>query len=129
MLCSEMTIELIFQSTDETLRVIAQPQSVLDAPRASELAPRGGSVEFADVSFAYGDGRDAVHDINLVIPAGQDSAVFEISILPDTVVEPAESFAVTLTSANGAQWDAASVAVRIRNTNRPAVVNAPARIL
>jgi ATP-binding cassette subfamily B protein len=60
-----------FGYIDETLRVIGQPQSVCDAPDAPDLEPNGGSVEFRDVSFAYGGGRDAVHDIDLQIPAGQ----------------------------------------------------------
>jgi ATP-binding cassette subfamily B protein len=60
-----------FGYIDDTLHVIAQPQSVVDAPGAPDLEHRGGSVEFRDVSFAYGGGRDAVHEINLQIPAGQ----------------------------------------------------------
>ncbi|UVF21669.1 ABC transporter ATP-binding protein/permease [Microvirga terrae] len=57
---------------EDTLRVIAQPQSVVDVPDARPLAPRGGSVEFRDVSFSYGDTRsDTVHRLNLLIPAGQ----------------------------------------------------------
>ena len=57
---------------DETLRVIGQPQSVCDAPDAPDLTQRGGAVEFRDVSFSYGSGaRDAVHGLNLRIPAGQ----------------------------------------------------------
>jgi ATP-binding cassette subfamily B protein len=57
---------------DETLRVIGQPQSVCDAPDAPDLNQRGGTVEFRDVNFSYGPGaRDAVHGLNLKIPAGQ----------------------------------------------------------
>jgi ATP-binding cassette subfamily B protein len=57
---------------EDTLRVIAQPQSVVDAPNAKPLVARGGSVEFRDVSFSYGDTRsDTVHRLNLRIPAGQ----------------------------------------------------------
>jgi ATP-binding cassette subfamily B protein len=60
-----------FGYIDETLRVIGQPQSVCDGPNAPDLKSRGGTIEFRDVSFAYGGGRDAVHDIDLRIPAGQ----------------------------------------------------------
>jgi ATP-binding cassette subfamily B protein len=57
---------------EDTLRVIAQPQSVVDAPNAKPLVARGGSVEFRNVSFSYGDARsDTVHELNLRIPAGQ----------------------------------------------------------
>jgi ATP-binding cassette subfamily B protein len=63
-----------FGYIDETLRVIGQPQSVCDAPGAPALARRGrgASIVFDDVSFAYGrGGRDAVHELDLVVPAGQ----------------------------------------------------------
>jgi ATP-binding cassette subfamily B protein len=57
---------------EDTLRVIAQPQSVVDAPNAKPLVARGGSVEFRDVSFSYGDARsETVHRLDLRIPAGQ----------------------------------------------------------
>jgi ATP-binding cassette subfamily B protein len=60
-----------FGYIDDTLRVIAQPQSVCDAPGAKDIERKGGSVEFRDVSFTYGGKRDAVHDVHLNIPAGQ----------------------------------------------------------
>src|SRR5690606_8364506 len=60
-----------FGYIEDTLRVIAQPQTVRDGPDAPPLEPQGGAIEFRDVSFSYGHGRDAVHDINLHIPAGQ----------------------------------------------------------
>jgi ATP-binding cassette subfamily B protein len=57
---------------EDTLQVIAQPQSVVDAPNAKPLVTRGGTVEFRNVSFSYGDNRfDTVHRLNLRIPAGQ----------------------------------------------------------
>jgi ATP-binding cassette subfamily B protein len=72
----EMALSLVdmvqqFGYIDDTLRVIGQPQSVVDIPGARDLKHRGGSVEFRDVSFAYGDGRDAVHGIRLKISAGE----------------------------------------------------------
>ena len=60
-----------FGYIEDTLRVIAQPQSVVDEPGAPDLEHRGGSVEFRTVSFTYDGGRDAVHDIDFTIPAGQ----------------------------------------------------------
>jgi ATP-binding cassette subfamily B protein len=60
-----------FGYIEDTLRVIAQPQSVVDAPDAPDLQHRGGTVEFRNVSFTYNGGRDAVHEIDLHIPAGQ----------------------------------------------------------
>ena len=57
---------------EDTLRVIAQPQSVVDAPNAKPLVACGGSVEFRDVSFSYGDARsDTVHELNLRIRPGE----------------------------------------------------------
>jgi ATP-binding cassette, subfamily B, bacterial len=60
-----------FGYIEETLRVIGQPQTVCDVPDAPALTPRGGSVEFKNVTFAYSHGRDAIHNLNLKIPAGQ----------------------------------------------------------
>jgi ATP-binding cassette subfamily B protein len=60
---------------EETLRVIGQPQTVLDAPGARPLVTRRGSIVFRNVSFAYGGGRDAVHELDLEIPAGQKVGV------------------------------------------------------
>jgi ATP-binding cassette subfamily B protein len=60
-----------FGYIEETLRVIGQPQTVCDAPGAPSLIPRGGSIEFRNVSFAYGGKRDAIHNLNLKIPVGQ----------------------------------------------------------
>jgi ATP-binding cassette subfamily B protein len=56
---------------EDTLAVIAQPQTVQDVPNAAPLEPRGGAVSFRDVSFAYGHGSDAVHELDIHIPAGQ----------------------------------------------------------
>ncbi|HEY8565583.1 MAG TPA: ABC transporter ATP-binding protein [Beijerinckiaceae bacterium] len=56
---------------DDTLRVIAQPQSVVDEADAPPLKARGGSIEFRNVTFAYGPGQYAVRELDLVIPAGQ----------------------------------------------------------
>ncbi|MBA3517980.1 MAG: ABC transporter ATP-binding protein [Rhizobiales bacterium] len=60
-----------FGYIEETLRVIGQPRTVCDALGAPALTAPGGSVAFRNVSFAYSEGRDAVHDIDIAIPAGQ----------------------------------------------------------
>lgn len=60
-----------FGYIDDTLRVIAQPQSVCDTREAAKLERKGGAVDFKAVNFTYGGSRDAVHDIDLHIPAGQ----------------------------------------------------------
>ncbi|MGF7163528.1 ATP-binding cassette subfamily B protein [Rhodoligotrophos appendicifer] len=56
---------------EETLKVIGQAQTVVDEPDAPPLIPRGGSIEFRNVCFGYGEGSDAIHDLNLFIPSGQ----------------------------------------------------------
>jgi ATP-binding cassette subfamily B protein len=57
---------------DDTLRVIAQPQTVVDAPDAKPLVARGGAVEFRNVSFSYGESRsNTLRGLSLRIPAGQ----------------------------------------------------------
>jgi ATP-binding cassette subfamily B protein len=57
---------------EDTLRIIAQPQSVVDASDARPLVARDGTVEFRNVSFSYGDDRsDTLHGLNLRIPAGE----------------------------------------------------------
>jgi ATP-binding cassette subfamily B protein len=57
---------------EDTLQVIAQPQSVVDAPHAEPLVTKGGAVELRNVRFSYSDDRsDTLHRLNLRIPAGQ----------------------------------------------------------
>jgi ATP-binding cassette subfamily B protein len=60
---------------DETLRTIAQPQTVRDQPDAPALVPLGGSVEFRGVSFAYRGAREVTHDLSVTIPAGQQVGI------------------------------------------------------
>jgi ATP-binding cassette subfamily B protein len=60
-----------FGFIEETLSVIAKPQTVSDAPGAPALVRRGGLVELREVSFAYGKGRAVLQDVSLTIPAGQ----------------------------------------------------------
>ena len=56
---------------DDTLRVIGQPQTVRDVVGAPALARRGGSVAFHKVNFSYGGAGEALHEIDIEIPAGQ----------------------------------------------------------
>ncbi|MDB5557105.1 MAG: ABC-type multidrug transport system, ATPase and permease component [Enterovirga sp.] len=60
-----------FGFIDETLRKIAQPRTVVNAPNAGVLVPAGGTVEFRQVSFSYGGPREVTHELSLTIPAGQ----------------------------------------------------------
>jgi ATP-binding cassette subfamily B protein len=60
-----------FGFIDETLRTIGQPQTVLDEPDAPAIVPLGGSVEFRGISFSYPGSREAIHQLDLTIEAGQ----------------------------------------------------------
>ncbi|GGE28600.1 ABC transporter ATP-binding protein [Agaricicola taiwanensis] len=64
-----------FGFIEDTLHVIAQPQTVVDEPGAPPLRTEGGAIEFRGVSFAYGREGDAVHELDLHIPAGQNVGV------------------------------------------------------
>ncbi len=64
-----------FGFIEDTLRVIGQQQTVRDLPDAPTLKPQGGEIVYRDVCFAYGRGGDALHGLNLHIPAGQKVGV------------------------------------------------------
>ena len=55
----------------ETLRVITRKLDLADTHDASPLQPRGGTVEFRDVSFAYDARGKGLRNINLTIQAGE----------------------------------------------------------
>ncbi|TPJ12309.1 ABC transporter ATP-binding protein [Mesorhizobium sp. B2-7-3] len=60
-----------FGFIEDTLRIIGQPQTVVDLPGAPAIRPHGGAIEFRKVSFTYGTEVDAIHNLDLSIPAGQ----------------------------------------------------------
>jgi ATP-binding cassette, subfamily B, heavy metal transporter len=60
---------------EKMFEVLDKPPEVLDAPDAKPLMPRGGSIEFKDVHFAYDPRREILHGISLEIPAGKTLAV------------------------------------------------------
>jgi ATP-binding cassette subfamily B protein len=66
-------VELVqhFGFIEDTLNVIGQRQTVQDVDGAPVLVRRGGSVEYRNVVFSYGKAGEALHDININIPAGQ----------------------------------------------------------
>jgi ATP-binding cassette subfamily B protein len=66
-------VELVqhFGFIEDTLKVIGQPQTVRDAEAAPPHVRRGGSVEFRNVVFSYGGAGEALHAIDIDIPAGQ----------------------------------------------------------
>lgn len=60
-----------FGFIEDTLKIIGQQQTVVDRPTARTLTSCGGEVTFEGVSFAYGEGPEAVHALDFRIPPGQ----------------------------------------------------------
>lgn len=66
-------VELVqhFAKLSEALRVLGLPHEMEDTPNAKPLVRLGGSVTFANVSFAYPSGGAVLENFDLHIPAGQ----------------------------------------------------------
>jgi ATP-binding cassette subfamily B protein/subfamily B ATP-binding cassette protein MsbA len=60
---------------ERVFAVLDTPSEVTDAPSAIDLARAAGRIQFRDVRFAYRQGPDILHGINLVIEAGQTLAI------------------------------------------------------
>ena len=56
---------------DEALSAIARPHEVPDCPGAKPFVPRGGTIEFENVTFSYGSGRGVFDGFSLSISPGQ----------------------------------------------------------
>lgn len=59
----------------QIFRVLDTQPSITDAPDALALEHIGGEVAFEHVSFAYGNGREVLHDINIAAKPGQIVAI------------------------------------------------------
>jgi ATP-binding cassette subfamily B protein len=64
-----------FSYLRETLEIIGVPQTLSDAPGATRLRVGQGQVALAHVTFGYDPQHPVVHDLSLVIPAGQKVGV------------------------------------------------------
>jgi len=60
-----------FSYLRETLDIIGVPQTLNDAPGAARLRVGEGTVELANVTFGYDPHEPIIHDMSLVVPAGQ----------------------------------------------------------
>lgn len=56
-------------------QLLDQKPEIVDAPRALELTAVRGDVEFADVTFGYGDGPDVLHGLTLRLRHGETVAM------------------------------------------------------
>jgi ATP-binding cassette subfamily B protein len=61
-------------STRRILDLLAVPPTIVDGARALP-EPVRGEVAFHDVTFAYGDGRPVITDLELTVPAGETHAI------------------------------------------------------
>lgn len=55
--------------------LLDEKPTVVDCPNAKTLAVKQGTIRFEGVSFAYGPGAAALHDITLEVPAGKTVAL------------------------------------------------------
>ncbi len=64
-----------FSYLRETLDIIGVPQTLSDADDAARLRVGEGKVELTNVTFGYDPRHPVLHDLSLVIPAGQKVGV------------------------------------------------------
>lgn len=60
---------------EKMFEVLDKAPEVTDALDAKPLMPRGGTIEFRDVHFAYDPRREILHGVSFEIPAGKTLAV------------------------------------------------------
>jgi ATP-binding cassette subfamily B multidrug efflux pump len=58
-------------SLKESLKTVAQPLDIADAPGASELAPAGGAIELSEVRHHYGKAGGGLDRVSLSIAKGE----------------------------------------------------------
>ena len=74
---SNRLLELFEQvgTVGEAIAMIAAAHEIADAPGAPPLQVSGGAITFADVAFAYADGRPVFTGLNLAIAPGEKVAL------------------------------------------------------
>ena len=60
---------------EKMFALLGENREIADAPGATPLQPRGGSVRFENVRFGYDADRTILHDVSFEIPAGRKVAV------------------------------------------------------
>jgi ABC-type multidrug transport system fused ATPase/permease subunit len=64
-----------FADATEMVDIMNEPREVVDAPDAAPLAPRDGTIEFKDATFAFQDGKPVLEHLNLRIGGHQKVAL------------------------------------------------------
>jgi subfamily B ATP-binding cassette protein MsbA len=62
-------------AADRVFQVLDVEPEIRDRPGARPLAVRGGEIRFEGVRFAYRDGKPALDDVTLAVPAGRTVAL------------------------------------------------------
>jgi ATP-binding cassette subfamily B protein len=62
-------------NVERMFKVLEQPPSIVDAPDARPLAPKGGEIAFHDVYFSYDGQRPILRGVSFRVPAGSKVAV------------------------------------------------------
>jgi subfamily B ATP-binding cassette protein MsbA len=62
-------------ATERVFKILDTKPAIASAPGAPALAIAGGAIAFDKVSFTYGTGTAALHDISLDVPAGKTVAL------------------------------------------------------
>ena len=92
-----------FAGLHRFIELMATEPSIQDAPDAQPLEHVQGRVDVNDVSFAYGEKAEVLHNVTLHIPAGETVAL----------VGPSGGGKTTAASLIPRFWDAASGAVKV----------------
>jgi ATP-binding cassette subfamily B protein len=62
-------------NVERMFKVLEQPPSIVDAPDARPLTPKGGEIAFHDVYFSYDGQRPILQGVSFRVPAGSKVAV------------------------------------------------------
>jgi ABC-type multidrug transport system fused ATPase/permease subunit len=69
------TMQTAMAGGERVLNLLDTVPEVIDHDDAEAMPPIDGKIELSNVSFVYRDGIEVLHDVNLVIPAGQTLAL------------------------------------------------------
>lgn len=62
-------------SVERIDKILLAENNITDKPNAAQIHELKGDIKYNGVSFAYEDGREVLHDINLTIPRGKTIAL------------------------------------------------------